>query len=49
MKGSVDTDGWLEVGLIGAGLRTVEHASKQSKEKELEEDETLTVRVKRQE
>lgn len=49
MKGRRDTDRWIEVGLIAAGLRTVEHVSKLSKEKELEADETLTVRVRRQE
>ena len=49
MKGSRDTDRWIEVGLIETGLRTVKHASKLSKEEELEEDEILTVRVRTQE
>lgn len=46
VKGSRGTDTWIKVGLIGAKLGTVEHAPKISKEKEVVEDETVTVRVK---
>lgn len=49
VKGSRDTDTWIDVGLIETKLRWVEHAPKLSKEKELVEDETVTVRVRRQE
>lgn len=35
VKGSRDTDTWIDAGLIGAKLRWVEHAPKLSKEKRI--------------